>query len=298
MLMAILNTLGRTKPGRNFLAAGFFLNLLLDPWFIFGGVGLPPLGITGIALATVLVQLLGCIYIGYEVSKTDLISISSIRQYWRPNFSQIWRIIQQGLPNTVDTMGVSLGFFILTIFVGRFGQNAVAAMGSASRIEQVFLLPLLGLNIAVLSLVARNNGAGQIGRVHKTFRTSIFYGVLIMSVTMVLAFLLARPIMGLFTSDETIIQIGVNYVRIRSLGLIPNAVFFMSASAMRGVERPLPALVLNFIRFVGLPWLFIIIFVENLGYGLTSIWVTSTVGFYIAAVLAYILARWVLPAQP
>jgi Na+-driven multidrug efflux pump len=94
-----------------------------------------------------------------------------------------------------------------------------------------------------------------------------------------------------------IIQIGVDYVRIRSLGLLPNAIFFMSASAMKGLERPLPALILNFIRFVALPWLFIYIFVQQLGYGLNSIWITSTAGFYLAAGMAFWLARRMLPGK-
>jgi Na+-driven multidrug efflux pump len=175
MLQAILNTLGRTQPGRNFLIAGFFLNLVLDPWFIFGGFGLPAMGIMGIALATVLTQILGCFYIGYEVSRTDLISWASLRRYWRPDLGQIWRIIQQGFPNTVDTMGVSLGFFILTIFVGRFGQHAVAAMGSASRIEQVFFLPLLGTEHRRTLVWWRGITAPSKlpARVHETFRMSI-----------------------------------------------------------------------------------------------------------------------------
>ena len=69
-------------------------------------------------------------------------------------------------------------------------------------------------------------------------------------------------------------------------------------SAMRGVERPMPALVMNMFRFVLIPWALIYIFVELLGYGLTSIWVTSTVAFFPTAVLGYWAARRILPSRP
>ena len=295
MLQAILNTLGRTKPGRNFLIAGFILNLALDPWFIFGGFGVPALGITGIALATVLVQLLGCLYLGYEVSRTELVTRESLRRYWRPAPRLLLNIAQQGFPNTIDYMGTSLGFFVLTYFVARFGQPSVAALGAGSRIEQIFLLPLLGLNVAVLALVAQNDGAGALERVQETYRTSLRYGVSIMFITMVLAWILARPLMHLFTEDPYIIETGILYVRIRTLGLIPNALFFVSASAMRGLRRPIPALILNLARFVVLPYLFIMVLVNGLDFGLSAIFTSTTVAFTLTAFIALWTARRILP---
>lgn len=295
MLLAILNALGNTRPGRNFLVSGFFLNLLLDPWFIFGGFGVPAMGITGIAVATVLIQFLGCIYVGYEVLRSELVDKETFARFWRPNFGALWRLVQQGFPNMVDTMGVSLGFFVLNYFVGWFGQDAVAALGAASRIEQVALLPLLGLNVAVLALVARNNGANQLDRVQEVYRKSLLYGGLLMLTTTVLAILFARPLMSMFTDDGEIIRMGVEFIRIRCLGLVPNAFFFMSASAMRGIEKPFWPLVINFVRFVFLPWLLVAIFVQGFGYGLTAIWVTSTVAFFVTAVMGLVMAHRLLP---
>ncbi len=295
MLTSILNAVGNTIPGRNFLVAGFFLNLILDPWFIFGGFGLPALGIGGIGLATISIQALGCIYIGYIVSKTDLITAVTLKKYLMPRPKIVWGIIQQGFPNTLDLMGVSLGFFVLTFFVSKFGPDAVAALGAASRLEQVALLPLLGLNVAVIALVAQNNGAAQFDRVQEAFRKSIFYGSLIMFSTMVLVSIFARPLMQLFTDNPDIVDIGVQYVWIRNLGLVPSAIFFMSSSALRGIERPILPLIYNMFRFVGLPWLFIYIFVQQMGMGLTAIWVTSTAAFFIVAVAGYWTAHRLLP---
>lgn len=295
MLTSILNALGNTIPGRNFLIAGFFMNLALDPWFIFGGFGLPAMGISGIAYATVTTQLIGCFYLAYMVSKTELVTAESLKSYFLPQPKIIWDILQQGFPNMVDFMGVSIGFFALTIFISKFGQNAVAAFGAGSRLEQVALLPLMGLNVSVISLIARNNGAKLTSRVQETFKLSLRYGIIIMLITMILVSALARPLMNLFTSDPEIIQIGVMYVRIRTLGLIPNCIFFMSSSALKGIERPFLPLVYNLFRFVILPILFIVIFVQWLDYGLTSIWITSTLAFFIVAVAGYFTATKMLP---
>ncbi|HEY5522603.1 MAG TPA: MATE family efflux transporter, partial [Desulfuromonadaceae bacterium] len=58
VMNAILNSHGNTMAYRNFLIGGFFLNLVLDPWFMYGGAGFPALGLAGIALATVFIQCL------------------------------------------------------------------------------------------------------------------------------------------------------------------------------------------------------------------------------------------------
>ncbi|MFK7803997.1 MAG: MATE family efflux transporter [Anaerolineae bacterium] len=295
-LFASLNALGNTLPGRNFLIAGFFLNLLLNPWFIFGGFGLPAMGIQGIAWATVLVQFLGCIYAAYELSKAGLVTRASLKRDWVPRFEMFGRIAKQGLPNTIDVLGVSVGFFILTYYISQFGQNSVAAFGAASRIEQLALLPVLGINTAVLALVAQNNGAGNIGRVHETLRIGIRFGAILMLSTMVIVIAFARPLMMMFTSDPEIIQVGVEYIRIRSFGLIPNAIFFAASNTLRGLKRPMWPLFWSMIRFVVLPWLFIVIFVTWQGYGLTAIWVTSTAAFLIVAIGTLFTAYRLLPS--
>ena len=71
----------------------------------------------------------------------------------------------------------------------------------------------------------------------------------------------------------------------RAFGLIPNALFFCAANVLRGLKMPFWPMVINMMRFVLLPWLFIEIFVVRLGYGLVSIWVTSVVAFVIAGVV-------------
>lgn len=297
MANSVLQAVGNTIPGRNAMIVGFFLNILLDPWFIYGGFGLPAMGIRGIALATVLVQFLAAVYTLYEAFKTDLLSWQSLRENLLPQFGAFRQITEQGFPNTLDMMGISLGFFVLNFYAGQFGQNAVAALGVASRIEQIFLLPLLGFTVATLTLVASNNGARNYGRVQDTFRQALKFSIIVMLITTTIALLFARPLMRIFTSDPDIIAIGVTYVRLRCLALVPSAVFFTSGAALRGLKKPLWPLVWNMVRFVALPWLLIYIFVERLDYGISAIWATSTVSFFVTAAILWFIARRSLPKQ-
>ena len=295
MMNAALNALGDTKPGRDVLIAGFFANLVLDPWFIFGGFGLPAMGITGIALATVTTQALGCVYLGYKLWQTELISPEIIAKHYKPKLAVFRRILEQGIPGALDMLSISIGFFILTIYVSQFGPNAVAALGAGSRLEQVAFLPVLGLNVAVISLVARNNGAQQYDRVQETYRRSLVYAFIILATTTLLISGFSRPLMRLFTSDPEIIQIGVEFTWIRNLGAIPSAIYFMSASSMRGIERPYLPLLFNVFRSVILPLVVLYVLITQMGFGLRTIWISTTLIFALSAIVGYAMARYYLP---
>ncbi|HHO77219.1 MAG TPA: MATE family efflux transporter, partial [Deltaproteobacteria bacterium] len=213
MLNSILNALGDTKSFRNFLIIAFFLNILLDPWFIYGGAGLPPMGIAGIALATLSVELIGVVYLSIRVSKTRLVCERCFSDII-PKAGAFKDIAYQGLPSSLNMVTVGLGIFVITYFVSLYGKDAVAAYGVATRIEQIVLLPTIGLNIAAVALVAQNNGAGLLERIFETISTALRYGALCMLCGTVFVFILARHLMGMFTSDEQVMEIGTVYLRI------------------------------------------------------------------------------------
>src|SRR5690606_39030371 len=103
MLNSILYAMGDTRSFRNFLAAGFLLNILLDPWFIYGGFGLPSMGIFGVALATVLIQGAGSLYLACRVIRTGILSGAG----WgdaRPRREPFRHIARQGFPASVNLM--------------------------------------------------------------------------------------------------------------------------------------------------------------------------------------------------
>ena len=271
ILNGILIAQGDTRSFRNFLVTGFFLNVGLDPWFIYGGLGVPSMGIAGIALATVLIQVIGCGYLGWRVARTGFVACRRPLEVF-PDRETLVQIASQGLPATVNLLTVGTGIFVITYFVSVFGEEAVAAYGSAMRVEQIVLIPAIGLNTATLTLVARNNGAGLYGRVRETLRAALAAGARIMIPGGLGVIVLARPLMGIFTDDAAVIEAGTLYLRIDALALYAYVVLFVHVAALQGIKRPMFAVWIGLARQIVLPGAVFAALIHGMGTGLSGIW--------------------------
>ena len=157
-LNSILVALGDTKTYRNTLIFGFFANLVLNPLFMFGFLFIPAMGLSGISFATVLIQIINMIYMFYKVLQTKVIHFEKL-SYFLPDFRVYKLFLTQGIPSSLNMLIMSIGSVILTYFVAQYGVMAVAGYGIAFRVEQLMLLPILGLSTAVLTIVSNNFGA-------------------------------------------------------------------------------------------------------------------------------------------
>ena len=163
-LNGTLNAQGDTKSYRNVLIFTFFLNIFLNPLFIFGYGFIPPLGVAGIGYATILVNILGVFLILLKVLKSKRIVGLSIK-YFVPNTNLLKKLFFQSAPISAALLLISVGNFIILTYIGVFGEYAVAGFGSATRFEQILLLPVLGLNTAIISIIGQNFGAKNFLRV-------------------------------------------------------------------------------------------------------------------------------------
>jgi putative MATE family efflux protein len=287
---AMLSASGDTRSFRNFLVGSFFLNLLFDPWFVYGGLGLPPLGLAGIAWATVLIQFCGNCYMLRRVVGTGLLT----RRSWQlllPRLGPFRRLFAQAIPASLNMLTVSLGIFVITWFVGRYGTAAVAAYGICTRIEQIVILPVMGLNVATLTLVAQNFGAGNFARVEETQRTALRAGLWLMTGGSLLVFFLAKYLLILFSRDPQVIAIGQVYLRITALVLGAYVILYINNAALQGLQKPAFALWIGLFRQIAAPLVAFQLLAIRLGFGLTGIWWGVFLVTWGAAVLSLLYTR-------
>jgi putative MATE family efflux protein len=271
MFNGILNATGETRPFRDYLIAATIVNVGLDPWFMYGGFGVPAMGVAGIALATIVAQGGGVFYLGWRARQTGLLDRDAGTR-WRPHWPTLRAIAGQGIPASLNMMSVALGIFIITRFLSGFGESTVAAYGAATRIEQIVLLPAIGLNVAALTLSAQNGGAGRYDRVRSAIRTALAYGGVIMIAGTALIFFGARWLMDLFTDDAEVVAIGAHYLRIAAFVQYAYVLLFINTSALQGLKLPSFALWIGLYRQIVAPIALFWLTTRAWGLGVDGIW--------------------------
>lgn len=281
---------GNTRCFRNFLIVGFFLNLGLDPWFLYGGLGLPPLGLPGIALATILIQSSGNVYLLFQLRKTGLLDGCRPASFI-PRKEAFRELARQGFPASLNMLTVGLGVFVITWFLSNFGKDAVAAYGIAARIEQTALLPVMGLNIATLALVAQNNGARLYQRIEKTVKTALIAGIVITLPAVVSVFLFAEHLMALFSTDTAVIDIGVSYLQVAAFIFCAYVTLYINVFALQGLKKPIFAIWLGAFRQIIAPIPVFYLLAYHFGWGIRGIWWGIFLTTWAAAVIAILYVR-------
>ncbi|MBL9134326.1 MAG: MATE family efflux transporter [Verrucomicrobiales bacterium] len=301
LLQSILNgglqAQGDTRTFRNVLVVGCLLNVGLDPWFLYGGGGLPAMGIAGIAGSTVLVTFGGALYIARRLRATPM-----GRQFasadFRPSGAAFADILRQGLPASLNMMTVALGIFVITWFVSRFSPKGVAAYGIATRVEQVILLPTIGLNIATLTLVGQNFGAGKRARVGEAWRTALRYGLSLMACGGVILLLLAGPVMRVFSSDPEVIRAGSDYLRVAALTLGSYVILYQTVFMLQGMKQPMFGLWVGLYRQGLAPAVVFPLLAFAAGLGLSGVWWGIFLVNWSAAIITWWLGRRILERPP
>ncbi|WP_424688780.1 MATE family efflux transporter [Halarcobacter ebronensis] len=289
-LNAILVSRGDTKSYRNTLIFGFFANLVLNPLFIYGFLFIPAMGIKGIALSTVLIQLINALYLLKKVMDTKLVHFEKIN-YFFPHKKVYKEMITQGIPSSMNMLIMSIGSLILMYFVSLYGVKAVAGYGIGFRVEQIMLLPALGLSSAVLSLVSNNYGARKYDRVQETVNKALKYGFIIATFGIVFLYIFGKMIVSQFDSDPIVIGFGYDYLVVEVLIFYAYVVLFICVSTLQGIKKPKMILYIALYRQIIAKYAIAYVLVIWLALEYIYLWMGVLVMIYSAAIFAYIYTQ-------
>ena len=253
-LNGTLNAQGDTKSYRNVLIFSFFLNIFLNPLFIWGYGIIPAFGIAGLAIATVISQLIGTLYLAYKVNNCR------IREYLKlicfvPKFEYLNPLTKQSVPVMFSMLFIGVGIFNILYFIGQFGDLATAGYGAALRVEQVFLLPVIGLNTAVLSIGGQNFGANQYDRIRELYSKALLFGSSFMVCAGVILFFGAEFFVSQFTDNPKAIIHGAIYLKIAAFIGPIYPVFFITTAVFQALKKPIYSLYLSILRLTAFPFL-------------------------------------------
>ena len=244
MFQALMRGVGQTKVPLLIVAGTVLLNFGLDPLFIFGWGALPGLGVMGAAYATLVTQALAAV-LGIAIFLRGRHGIALRWSGFKPDFSYIKRAFFLGFPGSIELSTRALGLMVMSFLVSSFGTTAIATYGVGSSILQVVTIPIMGMAMAVSTLVGQNIGAGNIERAARVTYLGTLLSFIILTVVGVVAWLCAPWLVRFFIPDDVnVIGQGAHFIRIMCLAWGGIGIQMCIVSAFRASGNMLNAMVI------------------------------------------------------
>ena len=287
----ILQAHGDTLSMQRALMLAFFANVLLNPLFMFG---IPNywsgMGFNGIAAATILSQTCVMVFIVFRIFQLEAMQTFKLIEFL-PSSDIFKQIFSQLLPASSALMVMFISGFVVQFALKEFGGHAVAAYGVALRIEQILLLPVLGMTGALLPIAGQNFGAKEYDRVRSALQYCWKAGF-IMSLIAVPSLLFgANFAMSLFTSDPDVISAGSSYLRVDAFLFPIYMMLFSINSILQAFKKAIWTLYISIYRQGFGVAFFVWVFISLFNFDVQGVWLGIATAVSSGWILSLIIAN-------
>lgn len=286
----VFQAVGRMKETMACMLVGFVANIVLDPLLIFGIGPFPEWGIAGAAYATGIGQTLTLLaYIIFMIVKPISVSFSRKNLAFPKELMSSLYLV--GVPATLNMALPSVLISALNGIVAVFSDKYILVLGAYFKLQTFIYLSASGVIQGIRPIVSYNYGAGEKKRVQSVFRTSLGINAIVMAVGMALSMFIPGQLIGIFTSSQETIAIGVQALRIISIGFIFSAVSVTCCGVLEALGRGMPSLVVSLLRYIVIiiPVAFALSRIS--GVGATGVFVAFPVTEIVTCVASYFIYR-------
>jgi putative MATE family efflux protein len=229
ILSGVLRGLGDSMSALLYLLAATFINIFLDLIF----VAFLGMGVAGVALATVIAQFISAFLSLRRLTKmTDYFDMK--KEYLLPDRKYIASLVRLGVPSGITQAIFSMSMIVVQSLTNSFGETFIAANVIVMRIDGFVVLPAMSFGAAMTTYAGQNIGAGHMDRVSEGARKGTLTAMAISAVVTGLILVFGRPIMGLFTKTEKLIDLSYHMMQIMAAGYIIIEITQCLSGIMRG----------------------------------------------------------------
>jgi putative MATE family efflux protein len=259
---------GKPRASMYPIILGAVLNIVLDYFFVF------PLnmGVRGAAIATIISQVVTAVFILIYFRRGNSIFKFKVTDF-KPDFKIMLDIMKIGTPSFLMATIDSLMILLFNRAVIKYGNDDyIAIVGIGIRMIDLLLMPVIGLTQGFSTVVGFNYGAKLYTRVKKILGETIIWNTVFTTAVFLILMIFPRQLLGIFSSNEEFINIGVTPLRILIVFFPFLGFQFVGGTFFQSIGKAMPATVITISRQV----IFLIpaILVFPLFWGLTGIWAT------------------------
>lgn len=206
---AILRAIGDTKKPLYFLMICCVINIVLDLLLVVKF----HMGVKGVAIATLVSQAVSAVLVTLVMMYRTTEIRLDLRKL-RINRQMLMRLLFIGLPTGIQSSMFSVSNMIIQAALNGFGVDTMAAWVAFGKVDGFFWMINNAFGMSITTFVGQNYGAGKWKRISKAVRLSLVVSVVV-SLLFSLGFMLnGSLLLGIFTTDSTVIQIGIRMMRV------------------------------------------------------------------------------------
>ena len=286
---AILKSHGRPTETLIINVGVNILNIIGNAFFIFGWLGMPVLGTTGVGISTVISRGIGCVVAFYMMCK--YCNFTFRKKYIKPfPFKIVKNILSIGFPTAGEHLAWNIGQLMVVAMVNTMGTTIIASRTYLMLISSFTMTLSIALGQGTAIQVGHLVGAGEIKEVYHKCLKSLKIAFIFAFVTTSLVFLFRKPIMSIFTTNPDILKASLKIFPLMILlemGRVFNIVIINSLHAAGDIKFPM---------FMGITCVFSVavlfsyLFGISLGWGLAGIWLANAMDEWIRGLAMYF--RW------
>ncbi len=243
----LLQATGKTIYTMFIQGTGAVINIILDYCLIFGKFGLPEMGVSGAAAATVIGQSVACcmgIFFNLKVNHELTFSLKAMR----PHLPTIGKIYAVGIPSILLASLSSVMTFCMNTMLRAFGEVAINVFGVYFKLQSFVFMPVFGLNNGVVPIIAFNFGAGNTPRIMKAIKLAMVYAVSLMVIGFSVFQLAPQALLRMFDADAQMLAIGVPALRLISISFLFAGLCIISISSMQALGHGVTSLIISATR--------------------------------------------------
>lgn len=123
------------------------------------------------------------------------------------------------------------------VMVGQLGENAIAAVGLGSRFPNIFIITLSAIGASTSIMISQFWGKKDKENIGRSFGGNLFIGIIITIIFLVISLMFPTQVLGWYTNDSRVIELGSEYLKIIAVGYIPILIITMYSSILRSTEH-------------------------------------------------------------
>ncbi len=290
LINAVFRGAGDAALAMRALWLGNILNILLGPCFVFGLGPFPALGVTGAAVATTIGRSIAVVY-QLTMLARGRSKIAIARKHFAIDLRVMASVLRLAGSATFQMLIIMTSYVGVMRILSSFGSEPLAGYTIGFRILMFAMLPASGLSNAAAALVGQNLGARRPDRAEQSVWKACLASAVFLTTVGVLFIAGARLLVGLFTDDQAVVDHGVRYLRIVSLGFPFYAFGMVMMQAFNGAGDTRTPTLINLVVFWALQLPLAWLLSHHTSLGPSGVFVTLAVCFSVFAAISVALFR-------